>query len=188
MSMWQSGGSAVGAGIGSFVPGIGTTIGGIAGGAIGGVLGGLFGKKKRAEGTSPVTGQMQGLYAEMSNPSFGEGAIRRMASDSTPTLADFAGMAAMRGGGFAQANEQFNAARRSSQAGAFNALEQFQMNRLNARMGLLGLMDQSARDYHSTAVQERMANRATGFSFLDSALKTGGTLYAGSKGWLPGQQ
>jgi hypothetical protein len=173
--MWQQLGSIGGTALGSaLLPGVGGPIAGMLGGALGRGLGGLFGGRKRRGGggggqDSPED-MMRGLYGELSDPNYGMERMQRIAASSQPTLSDYFGMAAQRGGSMAQAQEQFNAGSQRGQAGAYGAMLDMEGQRMGQRAGLLG----GLMDWEKAKMQDRMSLRSSGFSLLDNAMNLGG--------------
>jgi hypothetical protein len=170
--MWQQAGSTGGQLLGNkLLPGIGGHIGGFLGGALGKGLGGLFGgRKRRGGGGQDAESMMRGLYGELSDPGYGMERMQRMAASSQPSLSDYFGMAAQRGGSMAQAQEQFNAGSQRGQAGAYGAMLDMEGQRMGQRAGLLG----GLMDWDKAKMQDRMSLRSSAFSLLDNAMGVGG--------------
>jgi hypothetical protein len=159
----------------ALLPGIGGHVGGLLGGIAGKGIGGLFGKKRRNQGQmSFADSEAQSLYQQLGDPSFGMERMQRMAASQQPTLSDFLGMSVARGGSMAQGQEQFNAARQQGQSGAYGAMLDFEQSRIGAQQGLLGSIMQRQTAHDEMNMQNRMAKRQSGFSFLDNLLSLGG--------------
>src|SRR5690606_13959558 len=93
-------------------------------------------------GPSAAERQIQGEYNRVSDPNYGFDHFRRLAIQSTPTLADFLSLSAAARGSSVMAREQFEAARTRAQQGAMDAFGAFRLNADQTARGLLGMLQE----------------------------------------------
>lgn len=120
-------------------------------------------------------GRIQRSFDSYADPILGRQDYNRIASQSLGAgINDFAGMAKMRGGSFAQGQEAFRDAQASANTSAFNAFADAKLSDFSARAGFqnqtLGMMQQQSQfgiAGYQNALQTRNERRT---SFINSAL------------------